>query len=75
MKKLYTEKQYQEYSRFMKRIANTNNTMREFAIHEELGYWLESNGISKEMKEQIEIRMKKEDWTNQEKIIQFPNKN
>lgn len=71
MKKPYTEKQYQEYSRFMKRIANTNNIMREFAIYEELGYWLQSNDISKETKEQMESRM----GENQEKVIQFPSKN
>jgi len=80
MKKLYTELQYKEYSDFMEKIANTDDIIEGFYIHEELNQWLEENHISEQAESQMDERMEQEfnDEVNgvkkEGKIIEFPKK-
>ena len=80
MKKLYAELQYKEYSDFMERIANTDDIIEGFYIHEELNQWIEENHISEQAESQMDMRMEQEfnDEVNEikkeGKVIDFPKK-
>lgn len=83
MKKLYTEKQYKEYSDLMEKMANTDDILEGFHIHLEIDQWLADSKLSELAIEQMDKRMEKEDFemmnnmennknTKNFKVIEFP---
>jgi hypothetical protein len=81
MKKLYKEQQYREYENFMDRIANTDDMLDGFYIHQELKQWIIDNSLPEVAIEQMDKRLE-EDFVkecSQEsnkdfKVIEFPKK-
>lgn len=82
MKKLYTEKQYKEYSDLMEKMANTDDMLEGFHIHLEIDKWISDSKLGELAIEQMDKRMEKEDFAmmndmgNEDikdfKLIQFP---
>lgn len=83
MGKLYTEKQYKEYSDLMEKMANTDDIIEGFHIHLEIDQWIADSKLIELAIEQMDERMEKEDFemmnnmednkeANDFKLIQFP---
>ncbi|NFH01316.1 hypothetical protein FC831_13695 [Clostridium botulinum] len=61
-------------------MANTNDIVKGFYIHEELKLWIEKNNISEIIENQMDMRMEQEfndeinGIKNEGKVIKFPKK-
>ena len=60
MEKLYTEKQYSEYSKLMSKMANCDYILSGAVIHFEIEKWLEDNHITKKMETQMSEKLEQE---------------
>ena len=80
MKNLYNEKQYREYSKFMSRMANTDDIGVGFGIHMELDDWIAYYALGINALAQMDTRMEKEDMDElkgikkEGKVVAFPTK-
>lgn len=60
MKKLYSEKQYREYTKLMEKMANIDDIIEGANIHIKIQEWLADNHISEETEAQMDMRMEQE---------------
>ena len=79
MKKLYTEKQYRDYEKFMERLSKTDDILEGLYISDEFKQWISDNKISPLAEEQMDKRLEEEflrenDENYKCEIIEFPRK-
>lgn len=79
MKKLYSEKQYREYSNLMDKMANTDDILEGFNIHIEIDDWIKDNNLIEMAVTQMDKRLEEEfikensNKPNKDfKVIEFP---